>query len=247
MTPDELALLGGVLANPADDLPRVVYADWLEEHAGDGPCGRCQGSGFIGWDGTSLPRTSSTCPSCRGAGRVPDGNAERVEFIRTQCELAEREADGRDRSECSWGGTCCCRSHALRRRERELLASNHPSGNSNDREWAGRLPPHWSWDWSRGFVESVTCTAADWFAHGDELVWSPGQTAECPTCRRLGAIAYCADCRPHGTPGCVPRPCPPTAQPVTDVTFSDVLNVFGLDMRAIVTRWPTIRFHPSYG
>lgn len=32
MTSDEYALLRGVLINPADDLPRLVYADWLEEH-----------------------------------------------------------------------------------------------------------------------------------------------------------------------------------------------------------------------
>jgi uncharacterized protein (TIGR02996 family) len=32
MTPDEAALLAAIEANPADDLPRLVYADWLEEH-----------------------------------------------------------------------------------------------------------------------------------------------------------------------------------------------------------------------
>ncbi|OWK36711.1 TIGR02996 domain-containing protein [Fimbriiglobus ruber] len=28
---DERALLGAIIANPADDLPRLVYADWIEE------------------------------------------------------------------------------------------------------------------------------------------------------------------------------------------------------------------------
>jgi uncharacterized protein (TIGR02996 family) len=32
MTADESALLAAIEANPADDLPRLVYADWLEEH-----------------------------------------------------------------------------------------------------------------------------------------------------------------------------------------------------------------------
>jgi uncharacterized protein (TIGR02996 family) len=32
MTTDEAALLSAVEANPTDDLPRLVYADWLEEH-----------------------------------------------------------------------------------------------------------------------------------------------------------------------------------------------------------------------
>jgi uncharacterized protein (TIGR02996 family) len=32
MTADERALLNAVIAAPDDDLPRLVYADWLEEH-----------------------------------------------------------------------------------------------------------------------------------------------------------------------------------------------------------------------
>ena len=31
MNPDELALLAGVAAHPDADLPRLVFADWLEE------------------------------------------------------------------------------------------------------------------------------------------------------------------------------------------------------------------------
>ena len=33
MHPDEMPLLAAVRAAPADDLPRLVYADWLDEHA----------------------------------------------------------------------------------------------------------------------------------------------------------------------------------------------------------------------
>ncbi len=32
MLPDELGLLKAIAADPADDLPRLVYADWLDEH-----------------------------------------------------------------------------------------------------------------------------------------------------------------------------------------------------------------------
>ncbi|AMV29301.1 Leucine Rich repeats (2 copies) [Gemmata sp. SH-PL17] len=32
MTDDESALLGAIAANPDDDTPRLVYADWLDEH-----------------------------------------------------------------------------------------------------------------------------------------------------------------------------------------------------------------------
>lgn len=33
----EAAILAAVAANPSDDLPRLAYADWLEEHAADRP------------------------------------------------------------------------------------------------------------------------------------------------------------------------------------------------------------------
>jgi uncharacterized protein (TIGR02996 family) len=35
MTDDERALIATIVANPDDDLPRLVYADWLEEHHQD--------------------------------------------------------------------------------------------------------------------------------------------------------------------------------------------------------------------
>jgi uncharacterized protein (TIGR02996 family) len=64
---DGAALLRAVLADPGDDAPRLVYADWLEEN----------------------------------------GQPERAEFIRVQCELARK------------------RSPALRRRAALLLANHH--------------------------------------------------------------------------------------------------------------------------
>ena len=33
MSPDESALLAAISADPADDTARLVYADWLDEHA----------------------------------------------------------------------------------------------------------------------------------------------------------------------------------------------------------------------
>lgn len=48
--------------------------------------------------------------------------AAEAELEQVQRELAERERTGKDQVECSWGGTCCCRSHDLIRRERSLVA-----------------------------------------------------------------------------------------------------------------------------
>jgi uncharacterized protein (TIGR02996 family) len=142
-------LLRAILADPADDGARLAYADRLEE----------------------------------------EGQTERAEFLRVQCELAQREADGRDRSECSWGGTCCCRSHELGRRERELLVEHYS-------EWlghVGRLLPVWHKDhgycWAApggghvtpdsrcGFVHAITCSCADWLAHGPAVVAAQPVTA----------------------------------------------------------------------
>jgi uncharacterized protein (TIGR02996 family) len=56
MSPDQQALYAAVVASPDDDLPRLVYADWLEEH----------------------------------------GDADRAEFIRVQCRLANSSPDDAD-------------------------------------------------------------------------------------------------------------------------------------------------------
>lgn len=42
MTPDEHALLAAVHVDPDDDVPRLVYADWLEERGGDGDAARAE-------------------------------------------------------------------------------------------------------------------------------------------------------------------------------------------------------------
>ena len=98
------ALRRAVLARPDDDLPRLVYADWLDENAGDGaPCPRCEGGGRLRrdtgerrWDGTFVMKWVD-CSHCRGTARVPNGFAERAEFIRVQCELSRLRTDpGRD-------------------------------------------------------------------------------------------------------------------------------------------------------
>jgi uncharacterized protein (TIGR02996 family) len=112
MTDDELALLKTVLSSPEDDTPRLVYADWLDEHAGTAPCPGCGGTGFeqreckvcgarpdsegcidhgrgcyvLDSDGGGS-ESAEQCPHCAD-GRVPDSRRERAEFIRVGCWLA---------------------------------------------------------------------------------------------------------------------------------------------------------------
>lgn len=82
----------------------------------------------------------------------------------------------------------------------------------------------------RGFVSHVTCSAADWLAHADALVWRPGQTEPCPVCDGCGGnVGFgpgddfpCARC---GGTSSVPRPVPATAHPITAVTLTTVPQV----------------------
>lgn len=46
--PEYRALLRAVLESPHDDLPRLVLADWLDEHDGATECPACDGTGFVG-------------------------------------------------------------------------------------------------------------------------------------------------------------------------------------------------------
>jgi uncharacterized protein (TIGR02996 family) len=260
MTRDELALLRGVLAAPDDDLPRLVYADWLDEHAGCvvrcDPGARHSHEGYRRWIAKqpihgivheSDPRKPHH--HCDEKCRVPDGYAARAEFIRVQVELARLEApviEARTKG-AVYGG--CCDRHAdmkacdclntpemqvLRERERELW--HRLPTRDTFAPWAAGIstdpdePRFWLGDQSRpllavrrGFVAEVTCTFAGWLYHGDELVWSSGQTAACPDCKDESPDrAYCTAREKPGRADGVPRPCPPTAQPVRKVRLTDV-------------------------
>lgn len=107
--PEYLALLAAVCreANLADDTPRLVLADWLDENDGAAACVRCNGGGWaeprptgreihetIGADG-SITRWRNPepfeplklpppCPTCGGTGSTPNRFAERAALIRGQ-------------------------------------------------------------------------------------------------------------------------------------------------------------------
>jgi hypothetical protein len=77
-----------ILLNPGDDLPRLVYADRLEELAGSVPCDACRGHGSE----TSPAGDSERCITCNGTGYVSNGYADCAEFIRLQVEIARIDA-----------------------------------------------------------------------------------------------------------------------------------------------------------
>ncbi len=229
-------LFQAVVEHPFDTLTRLVLADRLDEIATRETCPTCNGWGTAerptpgplprieervdpatgrtvrvaklpAVSTRDLLRLPPPCPTCGGAGTVPDGNAERAEIIRVQVELTEWEAGGR--ADCSWGGTCDCLGHRLTRLEAGLFTTgvdtwfSHPGmAFTVNQEWFddpnlfGDGPNTWGLV-RNGFVEEVRCPL-DWWVGG-----------ECGRCQgtgydrrdlRLGSD--CPDCPGTGrTPG----------------------------------------------
>lgn len=264
--------------HPDDDTPRLVYADWLDEHAGTVDC-FCKGRKW---------KQPDPCHRCNGRYGLSDGRRERAELIRVQCELtAIGPAD-----------TVRGKGANLRRRERELW------GGPDDRtrllgtpDWMlltvipsnmHELPVGWRALGLvyRGFVEEIRCAATDWLRHADALAWEPWVTDECPTCKGNRSVvcrdamsghdacprcvcewcdgtgservadaagdmddATCRKCDGRKATGRVPRPCPPTAEPIRKVTLTTCRfdEAWGLWERQAdggyrSSRWPWIEF-----
>jgi uncharacterized protein (TIGR02996 family) len=139
------AFLTAILDDPWSDGPRLMFADWLDEH----------------------------------------GEGERAEFIRVQCRLNQLLHEP--------GEQAFLDAHVehFRRRERELLQPwNFWEWFGYPQTWLSNAWPgtpaaqikegqevcisysqpgdyrQWYLSLHRGFVERVTCTAADWLAYG---------------------------------------------------------------------------------
>ena len=257
------AVMRAILSVPESDGVRLMAARWLEENTGEVPCGYCKGQRHVTYfqgPGATNPNWKN-CPACRGSGSVPDGRRDRSEFIRVQVELA-RPLDGCQCVGCfplsKSADRKKCRAE-LRRREGELLAGPN-AGFTNRTQWFTggdrRLTTGFTPEFRRGFVEAVTCSAADWLAHHGALVWHPDQRVPCPTCENGAAMSVkewlnspvnpCPDCSGEGT---VPRPFVPSAQPIRVVNLTTrptdegwyAVNRVGAT-KCEHTRWPGVTF-----
>lgn len=82
------SLYKAVLANPGDDLSRLVFADWLDEHEA-AVCRVCHGAGV------HRPARGAelvACTSCRTGRRVSNGASAWASLIRWQIALARSDA-----------------------------------------------------------------------------------------------------------------------------------------------------------
>lgn len=115
---DREALLSAVIATPKDDLPRLVFADWLEEN----------------------------------------GEAERAEFIRVQCQISEGK-EGRvitTQKEHSRINGLYARSAQLR---------YLPNGNTRT-DWTSGIDVTGAGHWKRGFIHNLTAPLSWLIEHG---------------------------------------------------------------------------------
>lgn len=206
-TDERTAMLRAICANRDDDTPRLVFADWLDEQAGEMPCPRCSGYAAdpenpFGGPGYRPERDPASgrheggwgnCKTCNAGGgtpgRVSNGFGERAEFIRVQVELAKvLPADAE--AELLTGGV-----------QRHLESIDHLLRDPKRWKWVcgqlGRLnelgeAADW-WGWMeyrrqgvqmiprRGLVSRVVCDSASWLRVADEVAWSP--TMPCPRCK----------------------------------------------------------------
>ena len=177
--------------------------------------------------------------------RGGDGDDARAEFIRVQVELEQirfatignqifrqQELNERESQLFGDGKTLWPTAVAIAKVFGKSIYNLTMADNGEDTDSV-----HWTWN--RGFVSHVTCTAADWLAHADALVWHPAQTVECGRCGDLSGFerdirSECPDC--DGTSGTsrTSRPFPATAQPITDVTLTDPPTEG--DLRRLLTR-----------
>lgn len=193
LSPEESSFLQAIIDNPKDDAVRLIYADWLQEKAEDAKCSNCKGSlGHYEYPFAApfYPKWV-ICSICNGTGHVPDGRADRAEFIRVQIELSRPCSLGY--SDAYHVDSTCPACDPSWQRERELLDKHwHHVG------WIAECanvmidPSKWRehLTFRRGFVDELTCPSADWLAHADDITAShPIQVVrltDVPKVRTLG-------------------------------------------------------------
>lgn len=195
------AFLAAIAANPDDDLPKLVFADWLDE--------RNDPAAFEQREAVALRRVlaapeddrprqeyAAVCEqyaNCAGNGEFSDGRKERAEFIRVQCELAKLNLRNDGLPLRDYPGQDFDRRLTLEKRERDLWVQyctqwfRNPNRlyryNAGHPEYvAGGIV----FNAIRGFVSHVRCSLDDWC--GGVCDWSgySGDHSECRHCGGTG-------------------------------------------------------------
>lgn len=182
--PTALALLATITSHPEEDTPRLVLADWYDEH--EQPEQACE-------------QRLAVCLRKVKAAKEDDGprleyaevceryeRKKRAEFIRVQCELVKTPKElPLGQVMCNEAGLVVGisrdvipnpRYKELQDRQRKLLSyQNHKEWfprfmevNAVDMDWyLGKFPIGHA---SRGFIDSAHVTFASWLEGGDAIV-----------------------------------------------------------------------------
>jgi uncharacterized protein (TIGR02996 family) len=141
------ALVAAVVANPDEDTPRLVYADWLQDRGED------DRAEFI-----RVQCKIARCQWCGGGGKI---NSQRACVCKdANYPLRRRERELLRSHGAGWlGDLSDWRAEAV-----------GPTGVA----WTvmvGTSAQHViPVEFRRGFVEQVTCSAEDWLSHGDAIL-----------------------------------------------------------------------------
>jgi uncharacterized protein (TIGR02996 family) len=206
-------LYRAVLAYPAEDAPRLVYADWLAEH-GQGERGE-----FVRVQ-CELARTS--CHSCDGSvfPCSMGGQCRKYELRQRQRELLKTNfgawTDGLPDPLVMEHCPSC-----------ENQGPDYETGLVECRrcECTGLIPTQDNVVFRRGFIAELTGPWIVWLAHEANVFWHPTQMEGCLGCdfgivhgkHPMSPSYKHGDC--NGT-GRIPREMPATAQPIEKVTFT---------------------------
>lgn len=161
MTPHD-AFLADIIAHPGDDAPRLIYADWLEEH------GQPERADFI--------RVQCEIPVLEKKLENPT----LLEIARSNRLYSQQArdmlADIREKISL------------LQKREGELLAIGQWAWVHCVSQFVVPNPRvdwlHYPWKFRRGFIEIVTCTCQTWLDYGSAIL------AACPTIREVPISDY---------------------------------------------------------
>lgn len=190
------ALLRSILENPREDLPRLVYADWLDE------AGEAERSEFIRLQ-CELART-----------------AEPPITVHTNKPCAFGLADPKC-PRCKFGLDLMREQELLRESGVKWIGFDAPNWQTEMNGAIGRVgatgKPRLIF--ARGFLSSVTLDWQTWLRHHDGLFWSPRQTTHCELCFPLPKHIreQCTRCPGNSR---IPRPFVASCQPLETVRIS---------------------------
>lgn len=222
---EQQQLLAAIMNDKGDDTVRLVYADWLQEH------GQEERADFIRVQ-CELAKYQSITLSKKDALALATDEGYRDYVMHTShgVEIFSRSRNAeyglpermhgvniyvKDVEDSGFDSMSRIRDHWYRSERKELVTRERDILTGKGREWVGTILGNvcrgsgLNWNWDRGFINIITCTAEDFIAHADEIYWHPKQV-----------IATHVDGIHE-----LRRPCPLTAQPLTKVVLTTVPDI----------------------